>query len=67
MGGYPEVGDPKNKAKKESSSRKALTSLTANMVELNREHWTKDAVDAERAGCTLTCQAIMLAVFETCA
>ncbi|KAJ1363377.1 hypothetical protein KIN20_023227 [Parelaphostrongylus tenuis] len=45
--------------------QKALTSLTANMVELNREHWMKDAVDAERAGCTLTCQAIMLAVFET--
>ncbi|KAJ1369107.1 hypothetical protein KIN20_030504 [Parelaphostrongylus tenuis] len=37
----------------------ALTSLTANMVELNREHWMKDAVDAERAGCTLTCQAII--------
>ncbi|KHJ75964.1 hypothetical protein OESDEN_24417, partial [Oesophagostomum dentatum] len=34
--------------------QKALTSLTANMVELNREHWMKDAVDAERAGCTLT-------------
>ncbi|KHJ91194.1 tetratricopeptide repeat protein [Oesophagostomum dentatum] len=39
--------------------QKALTSLTANMVELNREHWMKDAVDAERAGCTLTCQAII--------
>nr|CDJ96110.1 PRP1 splicing factor domain containing protein [Haemonchus contortus] len=39
--------------------QKALTSLTANMVELNREHWMKDAIDAERAGCTLTCQAIM--------
>ncbi|KAK6735612.1 hypothetical protein RB195_018682 [Necator americanus] len=39
--------------------QKALTSLTANMVELNREHWMKDAVDAEKAGCTLTCQAII--------
>ncbi|VDO63696.1 unnamed protein product [Haemonchus placei] len=39
--------------------QKALTSLTANMVELNREHWMKDAIDAERAGCTLTCQAII--------
>ncbi|EPB79056.1 tetratricopeptide repeat protein [Ancylostoma ceylanicum] len=39
--------------------QKALTSLTANMVELNREHWMKDAIDAEKAGCTLTCQAII--------
>ncbi|VDP24913.1 unnamed protein product [Heligmosomoides polygyrus] len=39
--------------------QKALTSLTANMVELNREHWMKDAIDAEKSGCTLTCQAII--------
>ncbi|KAJ1363363.1 hypothetical protein KIN20_023212 [Parelaphostrongylus tenuis] len=45
--------------------QKALTSLTANMVELNREHWMKDAVDAERAGCTLTCQAIIRHVIGT--
>uniref|UniRef100_A0A1I7X9Z6 TPR_REGION domain-containing protein n=1 Tax=Heterorhabditis bacteriophora TaxID=37862 RepID=A0A1I7X9Z6_HETBA len=38
---------------------KALTSLRANLVEINRDHWMKDAVDAEQAGCKLTCQAIM--------
>lgn len=27
---------------------RALTSLRANMVEINREHWLKDAVDAEK-------------------
>ncbi|MFH4975700.1 hypothetical protein AB6A40_002409 [Gnathostoma spinigerum] len=38
---------------------RALTSLRANMVEINREHWLKDAVDAEKAGCKLTSQAII--------
>ncbi|VDN35326.1 unnamed protein product [Gongylonema pulchrum] len=28
---------------------RAITSLKANMVEINREHWLKDAVDAEKA------------------
>lgn len=27
---------------------RAITSLKANMVEINREHWLKDAVDAEK-------------------
>ncbi|KAJ1357218.1 hypothetical protein KIN20_015316 [Parelaphostrongylus tenuis] len=46
--------------------RKASTSLSANMVELDREHWMKDVVDAKRAGCMLTCQAIMLVLLRSC-
>uniref|UniRef100_A0AAF5Q4B9 Pre-mRNA-processing factor 6 n=1 Tax=Wuchereria bancrofti TaxID=6293 RepID=A0AAF5Q4B9_WUCBA len=38
---------------------RAITSLKANMVEINREHWLKDAVDAEKANCRLTSQAII--------
>ncbi|VDN50508.1 unnamed protein product [Dracunculus medinensis] len=38
---------------------RAITSLKANMVEINREHWLKDAVDAEKANCKLTSQAII--------
>jgi pre-mRNA-processing factor 6 len=41
---------------------RALTSLRANMVEINREQWMKDAVEAERAACPLTCAAIIQAV-----
>lgn len=37
---------------------RALTSLRANMVEINREQWLKDAVEAEKAGSPNTCQAI---------
>lgn len=36
---------------------RALTSLKANMVEINREQWMKDAVDAEKGGSVLTAQA----------
>ncbi|CAF4423858.1 unnamed protein product, partial [Rotaria magnacalcarata] len=28
---------------------RALASLRANMVEINREHWLKDAIDCEKA------------------
>lgn len=38
---------------------RALTSLKANMVEINRDLWLHDAIDAEKAGCRLTSQAIM--------
>lgn len=38
---------------------RALLSLRANKVEINRKHWLEDAIDAERAGCRLTAQAIM--------
>jgi pre-mRNA-processing factor 6 len=37
----------------------ALTSLSANGVEINREQWIKDAEDAEKAGSVKTCQAIV--------
>lgn len=32
---------------------RAITSLKANMVEINREHWLKDAVDAEKVDFTM--------------
>jgi hypothetical protein len=38
---------------------RALTSLRANQVEINREQWLKDAVESEKGGCVQTCQAIM--------
>lgn len=38
---------------------RALTSLHANGVEINREQWMKDAEDAEKAGSTATCKAII--------
>ncbi|RWS06625.1 pre-mRNA splicing factor-like protein [Dinothrombium tinctorium] len=41
---------------------RALQSLNANGVEINREHWFKDAMDAEKSGSILTCQAIVKAV-----
>lgn len=38
---------------------KALSSLRANQVEINRDQWMKDAIDAEQAKCPITCQAII--------
>ncbi|CAI2352621.1 unnamed protein product [Caenorhabditis sp. 36 PRJEB53466] len=38
---------------------KALSSLRANQVEINRDQWLKDAIDAEQAKCPLTCQSII--------
>jgi len=40
-------------------SSAALTSLSANGVEMNREQWIKDAEDAEKSASVHTCQAIM--------
>lgn len=40
---------------------RALQSLQANMVEINRDQWMQDAIDTEKAGSPVTCQAIMLA------
>ena len=37
----------------------ALTSLSANGVEINREQWVKDAEDVEKSGSVHTCQAIV--------
>ncbi|CAH1772919.1 unnamed protein product [Owenia fusiformis] len=41
---------------------RALASLRANMVEINREQWIKDAEDCESAGSIHTCQVIVRAV-----
>ncbi|KAK0053867.1 pre-mRNA-processing factor 6 [Biomphalaria pfeifferi] len=41
---------------------RALNSLRANMVEINRDHWIKDAEDCEKSGSIHTCQAIIQAV-----
>lgn len=41
---------------------RAISSLSANGVEINREFWLKDAVQAEKAGSILTCQALVTAV-----
>lgn len=38
---------------------RAITSLRANGVEINREQWLKDAVECEKSGSVLTCQAII--------
>lgn len=38
---------------------KAMSSLKVNQVEINRDQWLKDAVDAEMAKCPITCQAII--------
>ena len=41
---------------------RAIASLSANGVEINKEFWMKDAMDAEKGGSILTCQAIIKAV-----
>ncbi|KAG8199374.1 hypothetical protein JTE90_011834 [Oedothorax gibbosus] len=41
---------------------RAVTSLRANGVEINRELWLNDAVECEKAGSVLTCQAIVRTV-----
>lgn len=41
---------------------RAITSLSSNGVEINREQWFKDAVEAEKADSVLTCQAIIKAI-----
>ncbi|KAK0403909.1 hypothetical protein QR680_017187 [Steinernema hermaphroditum] len=38
---------------------RALKSLKANVVEINRDQWLKDAIDAEKSGNVVTCQAII--------
>lgn len=37
----------------------ALASLRANMVEINRDLWLKDAIECEKAGSVHTCQALI--------
>lgn len=41
---------------------RAITSLSANGVEINREHWFKEAMEAEKSEAVHTCQAIIRAV-----
>uniref|UniRef100_A0A914YJP7 Pre-mRNA splicing factor n=1 Tax=Panagrolaimus superbus TaxID=310955 RepID=A0A914YJP7_9BILA len=38
---------------------RAISSLTANKVEINRKQWMEDAIDAEKSNCKLTAQAII--------
>jgi pre-mRNA-processing factor 6 len=44
---------------KRSFLLQALASLRGNMVEINRDHWMKDAVDCEKAGSAHTCRALI--------
>ena len=41
---------------------RSINSLAANGVEIHRDHWLKEAVDAEKAGAVLTCQSIIKSV-----
>lgn len=41
---------------------RSLTSLTANGVEINRDHWFQEAIEAEKSGAVNCCQAIVKAV-----
>lgn len=41
---------------------RAITSLSANGVEINREHWFKEAVEAEKGGHVHCCRAIVKAI-----
>ncbi|CAJ0965970.1 unnamed protein product, partial [Ranitomeya imitator] len=41
---------------------RAITSLRANGVEINREQWIQDAEECDKAGSVVTCQAVVRAV-----
>ena len=43
---------------------RAKNSLLANGVEINREHWFKEAMEAEVGGSVCTCRAIIRAIIE---
>jgi len=43
---------------------RGMASLSANGVEINKELWMNDAMDAEKAGSVQTCQAIIKAVID---
>jgi len=38
---------------------RAISSLTANGVELNRDQWLTDAIECDKASSVLTCRAIV--------
>lgn len=41
---------------------RAISSLSANGVEINRDHWFKEAMEAEKSGAVHTCQIIIRSV-----
>lgn len=41
---------------------RAISSLSANGVEINREHWFKEAMEAEKAGAVHCCQVIIKSI-----
>lgn len=41
---------------------RALTSLNSNGVEINREHWFKEAIESEKGGHIHCCRAIIKAI-----
>ena len=41
---------------------RGISSLSTNGVEINKELWMKDAMDAEKAGSVQTCQAVVKSV-----
>lgn len=43
---------------------RALSSLTANGVEINREQWFQEAIEAEKSGAVHCCQATIKAIIE---
>lgn len=45
---------------------RAITSLSANGVEINREHWFKEAMEAEKSGAVHTCQVKLFVVNMYC-
>ncbi|XP_032815124.1 pre-mRNA-processing factor 6 [Petromyzon marinus] len=51
-----------NTAMVEKIVDRAITSLRANGVEINREHWIQDAEECDKAGSVTTCQAVIRAV-----
>ncbi|KAL0275367.1 UNVERIFIED_CONTAM: hypothetical protein PYX00_003230 [Menopon gallinae] len=51
-----------NKHMVEKIIDRALSSLSANGVEINREHWFKEAMEAEKAGSVHTCQVVIRAI-----
>lgn len=43
---------------------RAITSLNSNGVEINREHWFKEAIESEKSGHIHCCRAIVKAIIS---
>jgi len=54
-----------NEAMIEKIIVRAIQSLTSNGVEITKEHWMGDAIDAEKGGYILTCQSIVRNIINT--